>query len=78
VAALQDFVPSLLWGEKEVEDVATTVVVRQCWIVSCSSLHADCDSLRRAFLAILIYSYRGAVIDFLLVAAGDGRLYLRC
>jgi hypothetical protein len=79
VAALQDFVPSLLsLGEKEVEDVATTVLVRRVLdriIARPFTLTVIfCDAL---FLAILICSYRGAVNRFLIGSSpGDVLVYI--
>jgi hypothetical protein len=79
VAALQDFVPSLLsLGEKEVEDVATTVLVRRVLdriIARPFTLTVIfCDAL---FLAILICSYRGAVNRFLIGSPpGDVLVYI--
>jgi hypothetical protein len=79
VAALQDFVPSLLsLGEKEVEDVATTVLVRRVLdrIIArpFTVTVVFCDGL---FLAILIYSYRGAVNRFLIGSPpGDVLVYI--
>jgi hypothetical protein len=73
VAGLQDFVPSLLsLGEKEVEDVATTVLVRRVLDLIISRPFTVtvvfCDAL---FLAILIYGYRGAV-DRLVIGSPPG------